>query len=759
MSSQGGAEPARNMFGHYEIIDVIGRGGMGVVYRAHDHALDRIVALKVLRDDLRRQPKLVTRFQREAQATAQLDHPNIVQILAVGSEGGLPYIAMDYIDGTPLNKILLKERFIEQHRALNIAEQLADALACAHDAQIIHRDVKPANVILETNGHAYLTDFGLAKILTEQTQLTVDGSRLGTPQYMAPERCRSGDVTAASDIYALGIVLFQMISGRLPFEAPTPVELVKKILATPPARLRHFMHEAPEDVERLVAWTIEREARHRPATAHVLREAIARVKAGMSLDEEGSNLTHALAGFRDSMATPTPEPSTPLSSTQRQRPWWTRLQEHWKAMARGTRAILAAGIGLLAIVCLVSVFMVRYFESPLSGIATQGRHDTLRWRQSGVVADFEMEAPGVFMARIDLPGFGVTALGWLGADAQAVVGLDGHDETPRAGQGALCLLDLVARKAQIRIPPVTGPAAAAPTLYLLAVAPSVPLNAPLSNRFLLQHTYAPTGSSDAAGRGPVLAYPLELGGGAPTAIFDPGLLLTDSPHGDDASSRVAAAAIKPDGHTVALALSGDDAGDVWYLLEREPRWDGVPRLDKPLTHPGLPITAIQYSPDGSMLAYLRDRGPRLRELWLIGFTDLGHHGTRLAEGDLSLQPSAFSPDSEWLVIHKKHNRQNGVLRLIQVKGGAAIVDLGPGSMAAWHPSAQFLVATSPDRKGHHQLWAIERAAPHRRVQLTHLTTGISPRCAVSGDGAWAMTSEARAYLPTVVLVDLSDIRF
>ena len=308
MQGDTGAASSCAMFGNYRILETVGQGGMGVVYRAVDVSLERTCALKVLREHLRGHSNLIARFYREAEAVAQLDHPNIVHIYSVGSVGNIPYMAMEYLESEALSRILERENHLDVQRALYLAEQVARALACAHEARIIHRDIKPGNILIGADDHVHVLDFGIAKLLSAEVQLTLDGSRLGTPQYMSPERCQNKLITASSDIYSLGVVLFQMISGRLPYEASTPVSLIRKIIAGPPTRLKELMPDVPRDVERLVAFMIEKDPKDRPANAEALADAIARVRAGESLDE-AEGMADVFASFRQTMGTPTPLPA------------------------------------------------------------------------------------------------------------------------------------------------------------------------------------------------------------------------------------------------------------------------------------------------------------------------------------------------------------------------------------------------------------------------------------------------------------------
>jgi serine/threonine-protein kinase len=217
--------------GKYEIVEEIGRGGIAVVYKARDTTLGRVVALKVLDLYWAKDPSFVTRFHQEARAAANLRHPNIVTVYEAGEADGQLFIAMEYLQGRTLRELLEVEGALALERALPILEQIADALDAAHGQGIIHRDVKPGNVIVEETGRGVwvtLTDFGLVKAMAGSTALTSTGTLLGSPEYMAPEQAgpeRAAEVGPAADRYALGIVAYQMLTGRVPFPGNTPATL------------------------------------------------------------------------------------------------------------------------------------------------------------------------------------------------------------------------------------------------------------------------------------------------------------------------------------------------------------------------------------------------------------------------------------------------------------------------------------------------------------------------------------------------------
>jgi serine/threonine protein kinase len=241
---------ADRALGKYIILEEIGRGGMGAVYKARDVELDRIVAIKILSPYLIGEPRLVQRFIREARLAASLDHPNIVTIYDIGGEGGYYYFAMKFLEGRPLKQYLTEEGPLPLDQAASIASQLASALDYAHEQNLIHRDVKPGNVIINDSGHASLTDFGLAKV-AESLKLTASGEAMGTLEYMAPEQAR-GDVRRESDIYSLGVMVYEMLTGRLPFQGTNQATLLYQHMHDPPPPVRQWRPDVPPEIEQVI---------------------------------------------------------------------------------------------------------------------------------------------------------------------------------------------------------------------------------------------------------------------------------------------------------------------------------------------------------------------------------------------------------------------------------------------------------------------------------------------------------------------------
>ncbi len=235
----------------YEIIRNIGEGGMANVYLAYDIILNRNVAVKVLRGDLADDEKFVRRFQREANSASSLHHPNIVEMYDVGEDEGKYYIVMEYLDGRTLKSLVKRRGALTVLEVVDIMTQLTSAIACAHDKYIIHRDIKPQNVMILEDGKVKITDFGIAMALNSQ-DLTQTNSVMGSVHYLAPEQASGGASTIKCDIYSLGILMFELLTGKVPFKGENAVEIAIKHMKDPIPSVRSYNDEIPQSIENIV---------------------------------------------------------------------------------------------------------------------------------------------------------------------------------------------------------------------------------------------------------------------------------------------------------------------------------------------------------------------------------------------------------------------------------------------------------------------------------------------------------------------------
>ena len=235
----------------YQIIKSIGEGGMANVYLAYDTILDRDVAVKVLRGDLADDEKFVRRFQREALSASSLSHPNIVEVYDVGDDNGQYFIVMEYIDGKNLKDLLKKRGKLTVSEVVDIMSQIADGLSVAHDSYIIHRDIKPQNIMILENGLVKITDFGIAMAMNA-TQLTQTNSVMGSVHYLPPEQASGKGSTLKSDIYSMGILMYELLSGTLPYRGDNAVEIALKHLKEPLPSIREELPEIPQSVENVI---------------------------------------------------------------------------------------------------------------------------------------------------------------------------------------------------------------------------------------------------------------------------------------------------------------------------------------------------------------------------------------------------------------------------------------------------------------------------------------------------------------------------
>jgi len=273
----------------YEILEILGEGGMAFVYKARDMQLERFVAIKTLKPNYVNQETFVDRFKREAKTAANLNHPNIVQIFDWGIEEE-PYFVMEYIEGNTLTSIIAKNRTISLSDILFIGAQVSSGLHAAHQKGLVHRDIKPGNIMITPDGKVKVTDFGIVSLQNEESDITKTGSILGTASYISPEQAQGKPVSIESDLYSLGTVLYELITGRAPFSGDSPISTATKHLTEKPEKPSLYRRDLPKGVENAILRLLEKASYDRFKSAEDLRATLLQQRKALQSEQTRENL-------------------------------------------------------------------------------------------------------------------------------------------------------------------------------------------------------------------------------------------------------------------------------------------------------------------------------------------------------------------------------------------------------------------------------------------------------------------------------------
>ena len=676
-------------FGDSELLEELGRGAMGVVYRAQQLSLNRPVALKLLRSDVLASDDELRRFQNEAEAVASLDHPHIVPILEVGEHDGYHYFSMKLIAGASLNR-KLADYHDNPKAAARLMATAAGAVHHAHQRGILHRDLKPANILLDDRGDSHVTDFGLAKRVEGDSELTQSGAILGTPAYMAPEQAsgRRGAVTTSSDVYGLGAVLYALLTGRAPFHGDSVADTLQAVRERAPEPPSKLNPRAPRDLEIICLKCLEKDPARRYASAQTLADDLRRYLSG--------------------------EPISARPTATWERGWLWCKRNPWLSGAIGTTAAALVAVAVISVVYAVEQATAR---REINGLATNLQSSLKESNRNLAVLHFERGQAACERGEIGL------GLLWLVASSRTAIEAsdEGWRHTAHAGLSSWQRYYGRPRGVFTHAKPVSAVAFSPDgktvitgsddkTAQLWDAATGRPLGLPMTHQEQVSSVaFSPDGKTVITGSWDRTARLWDATTGQPL-----GLPLT---HMD----LVMAVSFSPDGKTV-LTGSLDKTARLWDATTGQP-------LGLPLTHQR-PVMAVAFNPKGkTVLTGSRDQTARLWD----AATGQPHGLPMMHQGEVSAV--SFSPDGKTVLTGSLDQTARLWDAATGQPHGLPMMHQGEVSAVAFSPDGKTVLTGSLDKTA--RLWDATTGQP-RGLQMTH--QGYVSAVSFSPDGKTVLTA-------------------
>jgi serine/threonine protein kinase len=729
--------------GGYEVVALIGRGAMGAVYLARDLKLGRQVALKVLLGSLARNPDSVRQFHSEAQAAAPLNHPGIVRIYSAGIESGTPYIAMEFVDGEPLDRFLSRKGRIDWDVALHIGGKIAQALDAAHRKGVVHSDIKPANIMLDKSGGMRLADFGIARIQSKEGPASSGGGFLGTPQYMSPEQATNKNVGPSSDLYSLGVVLYEMITGSLPFHGESSMALIKSICTDEATRIHKLVPEVPDDVSRFVAYLLEKNPKSRPANAKVAVEMISRL---LRQQGEVSSFQSSLSVFLKEEMEIRPfskvyDETNYLANRKQKdskKPKNISFEIPWKRIRQ---------LGLVSV-----LFLIGFFFSALKNTESSVDLSTSLSILEG--SEQRKISNGLQLYSLDIDGYFISGLRWNENNSELFLEATGMDSRAIGENKGLLMLNLqsgdwknvmsprVLKETEPRIQPILQSILNLPSNEFYHQ--SIPAISRIPTKKKVVGISIPKGKT----------YP------APEILWSvPSSRWHESTTTEGISIEPSTSILSPDGRNMALLLF-DESGDFGYIAELT--LDGGNHKPIVKTTVGNPILAssIRYSANGAYISYIRKRATGDGELWLVRSGEEESNGRIIARGIQDAGYSFNSSVTKVVVQKKRANDTVSEIEIITVRNARTEKKLGFGEVGTrcWLNQNKGLVINQLQDDRTYQWTKVDLEKNYELTKLTQVSNGMSGEYSLSTDGSYLAGAIRSPEIPTVLVMKMSGVQ-